>query len=63
MAEQESMVYDKESDMVLGDVISESDKYFDKDSPQYVLWEQNRRQLGLRQNHLWNGTLWLFDGV
>ena len=37
MAEQESMVYDKESDMVLGDVISESDKYFDKDSPQYVL--------------------------
>ena len=39
MVEQESMVYDEESDMVLGVVIWESDKYFDKDSPQYVLWE------------------------
>ena len=37
MVEQESMVYDEESDMVLGVVISESDKYCDKDSPKYVL--------------------------
>ena len=49
MVEQESIALDKESDMLIEKVILKSDKYFDKDSPQYLLWEQQRKQLGLKR--------------
>ena len=35
--EQESIALDKESDILIGEVVLKSDKYFDKDSPQYLL--------------------------
>ena len=49
MVEQESIALHKESDMLLEEVISKSDKCFDEDSPQYLLWEQQRKQLGLKR--------------
>ena len=49
MVERESIDLDEESDMLIEEVISKSDKYFDKDSPQYLLWEQKRKQLGLKR--------------
>ena len=49
MVEQESIALDKESDVLIEEVISKSDKYFDKDSPQYLLCEQQRKQLGLKR--------------
>ena len=49
MVERESIALDKESDMLLEEVISTSDKCFDEDSPQYLLWEQQRKQLGLKR--------------
>ena len=49
MAEQESIALDKEFDMLLEEVISKRDKYFDEDSPQYMLWEQQRKQLSLKR--------------
>ena len=52
MVEQESIALDKESDMLLEEAISKSDKYFDEDSPQYLLWEQQKSNLVLRENHL-----------
>ena len=35
----EPIAFDKESDMLLVEVISKCDKYFDEDSLQYLLWE------------------------
>ena len=52
MVEQESIDLDKESKMLLEEVISKSNKYFDEDSPQYLLWEHQRKQLRLKRNHL-----------
>ena len=52
MVEQESIALDKESDMLLEEAISKSDKYFDEYSPQYLLWEQQKSNLVLRENHL-----------
>ena len=49
MVERESIALDEESDMLIEEVISKSDKYFDKDSPQYLLCEQQRKQLGLKR--------------
>ena len=49
MLKWESIALDKESDMLLEEVISKSDKNFDEDSPQYLLWEQQRKQLGLER--------------
>ena len=49
MVEQESIALDKESDMLIEEVILKSDKYFDKDSPQYLLWEQQRKQVALKR--------------
>ena len=49
MVERESIALDKESDMLLEEVISRSDKHFYEDSPQYLLWEQQRKQLGLKR--------------
>ena len=49
MVERESIALDKESDMLLEEVISKSDKCFDEDSPQYLLWEQQRKQLGIKR--------------
>ena len=49
MVEWESIALDEESDMLIEEVISKSDKYFDKDSPQYLLCEQQRKQLGLKR--------------
>ena len=49
MVEWESIALDEESDMLIQEVISKSDKYFDKDSPQYLLCEQQRKQLGLKR--------------
>ena len=52
MVEQESIALDKESDMLLEEAISKSDKYFDEYSSQYLLWEQQKSNLVLRENHL-----------
>ena len=49
MVESESIALDKESDVLIEEVISKRDKYFDKDSPQYLLWEQQRKQFGLNR--------------
>lgn len=49
MVEWESIALDEESDMLIEEVISKSDKYFDKDSPQYLLCEKQRKQLGLKR--------------
>ena len=49
MIEWESIALDEESDMLIEEVISKSDKYFDKDSPQYLLCEKQRKQLGLKR--------------
>ena len=49
MVEQESTTLDKESAMLIDEVFSKSDKYFDQDSPQYLLWKQQRKQLGLKK--------------
>ena len=48
MVEWESVALDKESDMLLEEVISKSEKKFDEDSPQDLLWEQQESNLILR---------------
>ena len=48
MVEWESVALDKESDMLLEEVISKSEKKIDEDSPQDLLWEQQRKQLDLK---------------
>ena len=40
MVERESMTLEEESDMLIEEVISKSDKYVDKDSPHTFPWEQ-----------------------
>ena len=49
MVERELIALDKKSDMLLEEVISKSDKHFDEDSPQYLLWKQQRKQLGIKR--------------
>ena len=48
MIERESVALDKESDMLLEEVISKSEQKFDEDSPQDLLWEQQESNLILR---------------
>ena len=55
MLEKVSMALDQESDMLLEEVITKSDKQLDKDSPQYHLQEQQRQQLSLKRN---SSTKW-----
>lgn len=49
MVKREPIAFDKESDMLLVEVISKCDKYFDEDSLQYLLWEQQGKKLGLKR--------------
>ena len=46
---QKMIVLDKELDIPLEQFISKCDKYFDEDSPQHLLWEQQRKRLGLKR--------------
>ena len=49
MVKREPIAFDKESDMLLVEVISKCDKYSDEDSLQYLLWEQQGKKLGLKR--------------